>query len=180
MLGSNHPTFPVKAIWKSKAPTKACFLVWATSKGKVPTEIMLKRRNFCLAGRCVMCFHEEESVDHLFVHCKWVSSLWALAISLMGVSWVQSSNVEDVLVAWRTRLKKCWVHGIWKLIPIAIWWCTWKERNRWIFDDKALSFQDFKLYFLGTLYSWSQVLNGGSTVSLLDFFDKIMFESLPA
>ena len=42
MPGSNHPIFPVKAIWKSKAPTKACFLVWAASKGKVPIESMLK------------------------------------------------------------------------------------------------------------------------------------------
>ena len=98
----------------------------------------------------------------------------------MGISWVQSSNIKDVLVAWRRRLKKCWVHEIWKLIPIAIWWCTRKERNKRIFDDKALSLQDFKLYFLGTLYRWSQVLNGGSTVSLLDFVDKIMFESLRA
>jgi len=63
MLGSNHPIFPVKAIWKSKAATKACFLVLAATKGKVPTEIMLKRRNFSLDSRCVMCFHEEESVD---------------------------------------------------------------------------------------------------------------------
>jgi len=46
-----------------------------------------------------MCFHEEELVDHLFVICQWVSSLWTLALSLMGVSWVQSSNVKDVLVA---------------------------------------------------------------------------------
>jgi len=101
MLGSNHPTFSVKAIWKSKAPTKASFLVWTVSKGKVPTEIRFKRRNFSLASRCVMCFHEEELIDHLFVHCKCVSSLWALALSLMGISWVQSSNVKDVLVAWR-------------------------------------------------------------------------------
>ena len=112
MFGTHHPNFPVKAIWKSKAPIKACFLVWAASKGKVPTEIMLKRRNFSLASRCVMCSHEEELVDHLFVHCKWVSSLWALGLSLMGISWVQSSNVKDVLVAWKRRLKKCWVHGI--------------------------------------------------------------------
>ena len=27
--------FPAKEIWKSKAPTKACFLAWAASKGKV-------------------------------------------------------------------------------------------------------------------------------------------------
>jgi len=90
------------------------------SKGKVPIEIMLKRRNFSLASRCVICFHEEESVDHLFVYYQWVSSLWALTLSLMAVSWVQSSIVKDVLVAWRRRLKKCRIHGIWKLIRIAI------------------------------------------------------------
>ena len=28
-LGSNCPSFPAKAIWKSKAPTKARFLAWA-------------------------------------------------------------------------------------------------------------------------------------------------------
>ena len=60
MLGSNHPIFPVKVIWKSKAPTKACFSSLGAFKRKIPTEIMLKRRNFRLASRCVMCFHEEE------------------------------------------------------------------------------------------------------------------------
>ena len=36
MLGSNHPIFSVNAIRKSKALTKACFLVWTASNGKVP------------------------------------------------------------------------------------------------------------------------------------------------
>jgi len=77
-----------------------------------------------------MCREEEQSVGHLFVHCRWGSSLWFLALSSMGFSWAQPFNVKDVLVAWRRRLKKCWVYGIWKLVPLAIWWCTWKERNR--------------------------------------------------
>jgi len=42
MLGSNGVDFPAKAIWKSKAPIKACFLAWEASKGKVPMEVMLK------------------------------------------------------------------------------------------------------------------------------------------
>ena len=37
-----------------------------------------------------------------------------------------------------------WVCGVWKMISLAIWWCTWKERNRWIYESKALSYQDFK------------------------------------
>ena len=70
--------------------------------------------------------------------------------------------------------------GSWDLEvgSLAIWWCTWKERNRQIFEDKALVIQDFKLYFLGTSYSWSEVLDGDSKVSLQDFVDKIMHESL--
>jgi len=76
MLGSNLPNFLAKASWKSKAPMKACFLAWTTSKGKVPTEVALKKRNFNLVSRCAMCLEEEESVDHLFVRCHWISSLW--------------------------------------------------------------------------------------------------------
>jgi len=52
--GSTTIDFPAKAIWESKAPTKACFLVLATMKGKVPKG-MLKRKNFKLASRCPMC-----------------------------------------------------------------------------------------------------------------------------
>ena len=71
MLASNGPYFPAKDIWKSRAPTKACCIAWAASKGKVPTEVFLKRRNFNLASRCAMCLGEEELIDHLFVHCHW-------------------------------------------------------------------------------------------------------------
>jgi len=64
-----------KAIWNPKVPTKACFFAWAASKGKIPTEDKLKRRNFSGPRRCSLCLEEEESVDHLLVHCRWVSSL---------------------------------------------------------------------------------------------------------
>jgi len=77
--------FLAKEIWKSKAPVKACFLAWAASKGKIPAEIMLKKRNFNLASRCALCL-KEESIDRLFVHFHWISSLSFLALSLMGIS----------------------------------------------------------------------------------------------
>ena len=40
--GLSSIDFPVDAIWRSKAPTKACFLDWVATKGKVPTKDMLK------------------------------------------------------------------------------------------------------------------------------------------
>jgi len=62
---SSNLDFPTNAISRSKASTKACFLAWAATKGKVPTKYMLKRRNFNLGGRCLMCRQEEASIDHL-------------------------------------------------------------------------------------------------------------------
>jgi len=63
---------------------------------------------------------------------------------------------------------------------MVVRWCTWKERNQQIFGGKVSSIQDFKFYFLGTLYSWSLVLDEGLKLSLLDFVDKIMHERLRA
>ena len=101
--------FPADVIWRSKAPTKACFLAWAITKGKVPTEDMLKRRNFNLASKCPMCGHEEETADHLFIHCTGVSGLWHLSCVLLGVDWVQPHTCREVLMAWRRRLKRGWL-----------------------------------------------------------------------
>ena len=80
--------FAAKSIWKSKALTKVCFFVWATTIGKIPMKDMLKRRNFSSPSKCSMCLEEEEIVDHILMHCRWVFSLWDLSLSLMGVSWV--------------------------------------------------------------------------------------------
>ena len=35
-----------KSIWKSTADRKVCFFAWVATKGKIPTEHMLKRKNF--------------------------------------------------------------------------------------------------------------------------------------
>jgi len=123
--GSHCPNYLAKAIWKSKAPMKAGFLLWAASKGTIAVDDMLRRRNFNLSSGCAMCL-EEEPVDDLFVHYHWAFSLWLLSLSLMGVSWVRPSNVKDILVAWRRRLKKSSVFRIWKLVHLSIWQSSWK------------------------------------------------------
>jgi len=81
------------------------FFAWAATLGKIPTDDMLKRRNFRGPSRCSMCLEEKETVDYLLVHCQWISSLWDLSLSLMGISWVQPSHVRHVVVAWRRRVK---------------------------------------------------------------------------
>ena len=96
--GSSDIDFPVDLIWRSNTPTKACFLAWAVTKGKVSTKDMLKRRNFNLASRCPMCRQEEKLAYHLFIHCT-VSGLWHLSCALLAVDWVQPHTSREVLTA---------------------------------------------------------------------------------
>ena len=92
---SNCPSFPPKAVPKSKAPMKACFLTWWHLR-RIPTEDMLKIRNFNSTSRCAMCV-EEKSVNHHIIHCCWFSSLCHLSLSMMRASYIQPSIVQDVL-----------------------------------------------------------------------------------
>ena len=66
------------------------------------------------------------------------------------------------------------------MILLAIWWSIWKEGNQRIFEGKVRSYQEFKLYLLRTLCSWSQVLNDGTYLNYLNFVDKINLESMRA
>ena len=77
-------------------------------------------------------------------------------------------------------MKKSWVLGVWNMVSLAIWWATWKERNQQIFKAKAMSFQDFKLYLLIMLYSWSDGLSGNKNLNFFAFVDCIMDESFRA
>ena len=52
-----------------------------------------------------------------------------------------------------------------------------QERNQRILKAKLLPLWISSSMFLRMLYSWSQVLDGGSKVPLLDFVNKIMHES---
>ena len=75
-------------------------------------------------------------------------------------------------------MKKSWVFGVWDMVTLAIQWPTWKEKNWCSFEDKATSVQDFKLYFLRMLYSWSAGHNDNKNLNFFGFVDYIMDESL--
>ena len=61
----------------------------------------LKRRGMTFANRCFMCEEEEETIDHLLIHCKIAKMLWDLLLSIVGISWVFSNTVLHTLIAWQ-------------------------------------------------------------------------------
>jgi len=63
-------SFPWKSIWKVKAPPRIAFFLWATALGRILTVDNLRRRGFQLINRCCLCKKDEETINHLLLHCE--------------------------------------------------------------------------------------------------------------
>ena len=61
--------FPMKIIWNSRVQPKVSFFAWEASWGKVLTLDQIQKRGWALANRCYLCHINEESIDHLLIHC---------------------------------------------------------------------------------------------------------------
>ena len=76
------------SIWNPIVLPKLGFFTWKASWGKVLTLDHLKRRGITLANRCFLCEENEETIDHLFIHCSRAKMLWDLFLAITEVNWV--------------------------------------------------------------------------------------------
>ena len=74
------------------------FFVWEASWVKTLTLDQVKRRGWSLATRCFLCLVEEESIDHILIHCTKARVLWELLFALFGVTWVLPLTVRETLL----------------------------------------------------------------------------------
>ena len=91
--------FPTLSVWNNMVPLKVGFFAWEASWGKVLTLDQLKKRGRSLANRCYLCEEEEETLNHLLVHCSKVKMLWELILAIVGFGWIFPFSVRQVLLA---------------------------------------------------------------------------------
>ena len=61
--------FPSSCIWNGWVQPKISFFAWEAAWGKALTLDLVQKRGWSLANRCFMCFENEETIDHLLLHC---------------------------------------------------------------------------------------------------------------
>jgi hypothetical protein len=86
--------------------------------------------------------------------CDVAFALWSALFTRFGLSWVMPSSVIKLFVCWWTsgRSKS---FAIWKMVPICLFWCLWKERNNRCFEDLERSLENILASFFHTLYLWT-------------------------
>ena len=76
---SEEDTFvPQKIIWKVGVPLKVKKFAWLASWKKVNTCDMRQRRpNLAISPSwCILCKCDNESIDHVLIHCKFAKCIW--------------------------------------------------------------------------------------------------------
>ena len=146
--------FPWKCVWRTKAPPRVAFFVWSAALGKILTIDNLRKKNMVLINRCGMCKRDEETIDHLLLHCECAQVLWNAFFNHFDLAWAMPSGVVNLLQCW-------WSGGrpssavVWKMVPHCIMWCLWSERNKRFFDDSKSSQEDLLHFFFTTLFTWA-------------------------
>ena len=104
----------------------------------------LKRRGWTLAHRCFLCLVEEESIDHILIHCSKTKVLWELIFALFRVLWVLPLLVKETLLGWKGSFVGKKHLKVWKATPLCLFWTVWKKRNRIAFKNGEFSGQRLK------------------------------------
>ena len=117
--------FPRKIIWSPYVPPKVgFFFAWEASWEKVLTLDQLKRRGWTLANRFFFCLVEEESTNHILIHCTKTRVLWELLFTLFGVTWVLPYSVRETLFCWLGSFVGKKRKKAWKLALLCLFWAV--------------------------------------------------------
>jgi hypothetical protein len=86
----------LKSTWQNKVSLKVAFFAWSVALGKILNMDNLRKWHVIVVDWCCMCKKNEESVDHLLLHCKIVSALWNTIFSSVELAWIVPSRVVDL------------------------------------------------------------------------------------
>ena len=172
LLKAPSVSFPWQSIWCVKVPRRVSFFLWTAARGGILTIDNLVKKTLPLVNWCCLCKCDEETVDHLLLHCKFASALWSEVLIMFGVQWVMSDTIVSLLFAWRNWLG---THSskVWNMVPTCLMWLVWKERNAQNFEDIERSIDMVKNLMARTLFEWSRIWGLTQCSSLSDFLLSI-------
>ncbi|KAG2290102.1 hypothetical protein Bca52824_049706 [Brassica carinata] len=154
--GAGHfvPKFSTKATWHSireTAPTvewysmvwfkeeipRCSFVTWMAILSRLPTKDMLASWGLSVPLQCVLCPAGQESHQHLFFQCSFVSRVWGHFCG-QSIPSVPSSFLEVAgLLSNHQVASSSVLSGVIKLLLQCIVYCVWHERNMRIFQQTS-------------------------------------------
>ncbi|XP_026451912.1 uncharacterized protein LOC113352288 [Papaver somniferum] len=153
--------FPYAFVWNKSVPPKVNFLVWCILHEKLNTIDNLHIRGVDIYNSCILCGDDTESHDHVFLHCKVAHKIWSMIFPTSCWSWVVPGNMKMLACNWQHKHFSASGNFIWSLIPAAVVYTIWLERNKRIFEPNHTfkTEADLGMEVRSSILAWADAAN---------------------
>jgi exonuclease III len=129
-------------IWNLKHWPKITLFLWLVAHSSILTWDNLSKRGFVGPSVCILCGEAAETMNHLLTSCPYTAQIWDQMALIMRTSDYVRDNIADTIADWRDHpFHSPLLNRIWQLTPGFILWQVWKERNRRLFRNIFLPWQ---------------------------------------
>jgi hypothetical protein len=80
-------------------------------------------------------------------------------------------TVLELLSSWGAAIGCSHAKEAWRLAPLCLLWCIWRERNARLFEDVETSMVELRKRLLNTLYFWIAPHHSLSVFNYVDFLN---------
>jgi hypothetical protein len=131
-------------LWKWNTLLKIKLFTWLTINRKILTWEGLQRRGWVGPGWCVFCKRNLENIEHMFIDCNFTRKVWAWLKHLLNLNndW-KGQDIIDCYLQWIND------KSVFPELAAITCWGLWLERNKCVFENKALSIHSVLFKILG-------------------------------
>ena len=114
LVPSGSKIFLTRVSSNSWIPIRVGFFAYKATWGRRLALDLSKRKKVSLLNKSYKCKKEEESINHMFLHCSTTGILQQLVFSSFKLKWVIHSSIKPMLQSWNgsyvgRRLKRAWL-----------------------------------------------------------------------
>ncbi|RVX01992.1 hypothetical protein CK203_019452 [Vitis vinifera] len=99
---ASHKYATVANLWGRQGDGGGC---WEVHFRRFFQDWELKERGWSMVNRRSPCKDNEESVDHILLHCDKTREFWTLLLTTFGLVWVFPALVRNLLLEWTAKPK---------------------------------------------------------------------------
>jgi hypothetical protein len=85
--------------------------------------------------------------------------------------WVIPGRLKECLGSWKRQKGNRIVIQIWRMTPLCVMWCLWREKNARNFEEHEHEIIELKKRVLQTLFSWRVLWHSSQVSTLAKFLD---------
>ncbi|CAN1335340.1 hypothetical protein LINPERPRIM_LOCUS36710 [Linum perenne] len=102
-----------------------------------------------IPNRCCLCCCNEESADHLFLHCSFSRSVWWFISSRLSIMGPLPTTVGAFVSGWKGLNCRAPFESCHKVLLHSFFWQIWLERNARTFRDTSAGAAQvaYKIFF---------------------------------